>query len=48
MDNKTSQDKIIETCDAVKEMLFFGKFFSQGMTFKYLLQTKIAVPREKV
>lgn len=28
-------------------MRFFGKFFSQGMTFKYLLQTKIAVPEEK-
>ena len=27
-------------------MRFFGKFFSQGMTFKYLLQSKIAVPRE--
>lgn len=27
-------------------MRFFGKLFSQGMTFKYLLQSKIAVPRE--
>ena len=27
-------------------MRFFGKFFSQGMTFKYLLQSKIAVPKE--
>jgi hypothetical protein len=27
-------------------MRFFGKFFSQGVTFKYLLQSKIVVPRE--
>ena len=27
-------------------MRFFGKLFSHGMTFKYLLQSKIAVPRE--
>ena len=27
-------------------MRFLGKLFSQGMTFKYLLQSKIAVSRE--
>ena len=27
-------------------MRFFGKLFSQGMTFKYLLQSKIAIPRK--